>query len=231
MENLLLQVSGLRVELGGQVILDDISFNLEKGKMLAIVGPNGAGKTVLFRALLNMVPYTGKIRWFRKAKIGYVPQKLSVREIPLSVREFLSFKSRSNIENSLTLVGLNLSDILNKSISVLSGGQLQRVLIAWAIIDEPDVLLFDEPTTGVDIDGVEAIYKMLKELKERSGITILLISHEAHIIEEYSDYMLALNKCIIYFGESKNMADPNVQKMIFGEPVCLNILRTGVKNE
>lgn len=227
MENLLLQVSGLSVNLQNQVILDNISFNLEIGKTLAIVGPNGAGKTVLFRTLLNMVPYTGKIRWFRNVRIGYVPQKLSVRDVPLSVREFLSFKSSSNIENSLTLVGLNPSDILDRSLSVLSGGQLQRVLIAFAIVNEPDVLLFDEPTTGVDIDSAEAIYKMLKELKHKREITILLISHEAHIIKEYSDYMLALNKCMTFFGRSENIADLDVQKIIFGEPVCLHALRTG----
>ncbi|MBS7630760.1 metal ABC transporter ATP-binding protein [Candidatus Bathyarchaeota archaeon] len=231
MENLLLQVSGLSVKLQNQVILDNISFNLEKGKTLAIVGPNGAGKTVLFRTLLNMVPYTGKIRWFRNVRIGYVPQKLSVRDVPLSVREFLSFKSSSNIENSLTLVGLNPDDILDRSLSVLSGGQLQRVLIAWAIVNEPDVLLFDEPTTGVDIDSEEAIYKMLKELKQKREITILLISHEAHIIKEYSDYMLALNKCMTFFGRSENIADLDVQKIIFGEPVCLHALRTGGNND
>jgi len=226
MESLLLQVSDLSVKLQNRVILENISFNLEKGKTLAIVGPNGAGKTVLFRTLLNMVPYSGKIRWFRDVKIGYVPQKLSVKDVPISVREFLSFKSSSNIENSLTLVGLNPDDILDRSLSVLSGGQLQRVLIAWAIANEPDVLLFDEPTTGVDIESEEAIYKMLNELKEKRGITILLISHEVHIIKEYSDYMLALNKCMTFFGRSENIGDLNVQKIIFGEPVCLSILRT-----
>jgi len=226
MESLLLQVSDLSVKLQNRVILENISFNLEKGKTLAIVGPNGAGKTVLFRTLLNMVPYSGKIRWFRDVKIGYVPQKLSVKDVPISVREFLSFKSSSNIENSLTLVGLNPDDILDRSLSVLSGGQLQRVLIAWAIANEPDVLLFDEPTTGVDIESEEAIYKMLNELKEKRGITILLISHEVHIIKEYSDYMLALNKCMTFFVRSENIGDLNVQKIIFGEPVCLSILRT-----
>ena len=94
-------------------------------------------------------------------------------------------------------------------------------MIAWAIIDGPDVLLFDEPTTGVDIDSEEAIYKMLMELKEEKAITILLISHEVHIVRDYSDYMLALNKCVTFFGESKNIADPDVQRIIYGEPVCL----------
>lgn len=89
------------------------------------------------------------------------------------------------------------------------------------MIDKPNVLLFDEPTTGVDVDSQEAIYKMLDELKEENEITILLISHDLHVIQEYTDYMLALNRCVTFFGESKKIADPEVQKIIYGEPVCL----------
>ena len=92
------------------------------------------------------------------------------------------------------------------------------MLIAWAIIDNPDVLLFDEPTAGVDLGSVEAIYKMLDELKKRREITILLISHDVHIIRDYSDYMLALNRCVTFFGKSKNIGDLRVQRRILGEP-------------
>jgi len=218
----ILNVSNLSVNLQNQVILDHLSFKLMRGTTLAIVGPNGAGKTMFFRTLLGLVPYSGKIEWVNKAKIGYVPQRLSVSDIPISVKEFLSFKNASNMENSLSSVGLDSEEILNKSLSVLSGGQLQRVLIAWAIIDKPDVLLFDEPTTGVDLDSEEAIYGMLSELKKKNEITILLISHDLHIVRHYSDYMLALNKCVTFFGESKSIMDEKVQRIIYGEPVCLH---------
>lgn len=217
----ILRVANLSVRFANQTVLDNIDFELKKGATLGIVGPNGAGKTVFFRTLLNLVPYSGKIEWIGKVKIGYVPQRLSANDIPISVKEFLSFKKRSEIENSLGLVGLDNKDVLNKSLTVLSGGQLQRVLIAWAVIDKPNVLLFDEPTTGVDVDSQEAIYKMLDELKEENEITILLISHDLHVIQEYTDYMLALNRCVTFFGESKKIADPEVQKIIYGEPVCL----------
>jgi len=218
-DDYILKISNLSVKFPNETILDNISFELKKGTTLAIVGPNGAGKTTLFRVLLNLVPYTGKIEWTDKVKIGYVPQRLSVSDIPISVNEFLSFKSASNIEDSLSSVGLDTS-ILNKSLGVLSGGQLQRVLIAWAIIDKPNVLLFDEPTTGVDLDSEEAIYKMLHELEKKSEITILLISHDIHIIRDYSDYMLALNKCLTFFGESKEIMNPDLQRTIYGEAVC-----------
>jgi zinc transport system ATP-binding protein len=217
----MLEVSNLSVTVANQIILENISFELKKGATLAIVGPNGAGKTMFFRTLLNLVPYTGKIEWINKVKIGYVPQRLSASDIPISVKEFLSFKNHSNIEEPLKLVGLNSKDILNKTLGILSGGQLQRVLIAWAIKDKPDVLLFDEPTTGVDIDSEEAIYKMLNDLKKENEITILLISHDIHVVREFSDYMLALNKCVTFFGESKSIMDEKVQRIIYGEPVCL----------
>jgi len=217
----ILKVSNLGVKFPNQTILDNISFELKRGATLAIVGPNGAGKTMLFRTLLNLVPYTGKIEWVDKVKIGYVPQRLSASGIPISVKEFLSFKSPRNIEDPIKLVGLDSKGILNKSLGVLSGGQLQRVLIAWAIIDKPNVLLFDEPTTGVDLDSEEAIYNMLNELKKENEITILLISHDLHIVRDFSDYMLALNGCVTFFGESKSIMDENVQRIIYGEPVCL----------
>jgi zinc transport system ATP-binding protein len=215
-----LKVSNLSLEVANQKILDNINFKIKKGATLAIVGPNGAGKTMLFRALLNMVDYTGKIEWGEKVKIGYVPQILSVRDIPISVKEFLSFKNISDIDSSLASVGLDNRGVLNKSLSALSGGELRRVLIAWAIIDEPNVLLMDEPTTGVDLDSEEAIYGMLKRFSVKNKITLLLISHDLHIVREYSDFVLALNKCMVFFGESKEIMNPSTQKLIYGEHVC-----------
>jgi zinc transport system ATP-binding protein len=222
LDNFILRVSSLSIEVSNQKIIDNLSFETKRGVTLAIVGPNGAGKTTLFRALLNLIPYRGKIEWSEKVKIGYVPQILSVRDIPISVREFLSFKneSESDITAVLASVGLDSEAVVNKSLGVLSGGQLRRVLIAWAIVDKPNVLLFDEPTSGVDLDSEEAIYGMLKRLTEQNKITLLLISHDLHIVREYSDYALALNKCLIFFGESKEVMNPAIQKLIYGEPIC-----------
>ena len=219
----ILRVMNLSVEISNQRILDNVNFNIKKGTTLAIIGPNGAGKTTLFKAMLNLVHYTGKIEWTEKVKIGYVPQILSVRDIPISVKEFLSFKNETNIDHFITAVGLDPKEVLDKSLSTLSGGQLRRVLIAWAIIDKPDVLLFDEPTSGLDIGSEEAIYGMLKRLTAEKKITLLLISHDLHIVREYSDQVLALNRCTVFFGESKNAMNPSIQKIIYGEPVCTEV--------
>jgi len=220
-DDYVLKVSNLRVKLQDQIILDNVNFKLKRGTALAVVGPNAAGKTVLFKALLNLMPYSGKIEWANNVKIGYVPQNIAVDDIPISVRDFLSFKSHESVDSSLGTVRLDDKNVADKTLGVLSGGQLRRVLIAWALADDPNVLLFDEPTTGVDHDSEEPIFATLNELKEKRRITILLITHDVHIIREYSDYFLALNKCVTFFGESKEIMNPEIQKIIYGETVCI----------
>src|SRR3990170_1158020 len=199
----ILHVSNLNVRLQNQDILDNITFSVKKGTTLAILGPNGAGKSVLFRVLLNLLPHEGKVEWAEKVKIGYVPQNVAVSDIPISVREFLSIgKNKCDPEAALSLVKLNNTKILEKRLGILSGGELRRVLIAWALIDDPNILLLDEPTTGVDVGSEEPIFLMLDGIKKSRKMTILLITHDIHIVQEYSDYLLALNKCVTFFGNS-----------------------------
>ncbi|MCJ7793651.1 metal ABC transporter ATP-binding protein, partial [Candidatus Bathyarchaeota archaeon] len=207
-----LKVSNLKVELQNQIILEHVNFEIKRGTTLAIVGPNGAGKTVLFKALLNLLPYTGTIEWAEKIKIGYVPQEISVKDIPISVKEFLSYKNHADVESALAAVRLSDKSLLNKSLGVLSGGQLRRVLIAWAIIDNPNVLLFDEPTTGVDVGSEESIFVMLDALKKEKNITMLLITHDIHLVKEYTNQLLGLNKCATYFGDAQKIAEPALQQ-------------------
>ena len=219
----ILKVSNLKVELQNQIILEHVNFKIKKGTTLAIVGPNGAGKTVLFKTLLNLLPHTGKIEWAEKTKIGYVPQNISVKDIPISVKEFLLYSGNgADVEGALNAVRLNDAGVANKSLGVLSGGQLRRVLIAWAIIDKPNVLLFDEPTVGVDVGGEESIFVMLDELKKKTNITMLLITHDIHLVKEYTDKLLGLNKCMTFFGDSQQIAEPSLQQKIYGETVCMN---------
>ena len=221
----ILKVSNLTVKLQNQVILDNISFNVKKGTTLAILGPNGAGKTVLFRTLLNLVPHTGSIEWAEKVKIGYVPQYVTVSDVPISVKEFLSMGNAVDFENSLSMVKLKDKNILNKRLGVLSGGQLRRILIAWALNDNPNVLFLDEPTSGVDMDSEEPIYLMLNEIKKTQKITIFLITHNIHIVQEYADDLIALNKCVTFCGPSEELAKPETQRLIYGETVCVETIR------
>jgi zinc transport system ATP-binding protein len=225
-EDHLLRVSNLNVKLQNQIILDNINFSVKKGTTLAILGPNGAGKSVLFRALLNLLPYTGNVEWTEKVRIGYVPQNVAVSDIPLSVKEFLTIgKNATDPENALRLVKLYDKSVLNKRLGALSGGQLRRVLIAWALVDEPNILFLDEPTNGIDVGSEEPIFLMLNDIKKNKKMTTLLITHDIHIVKEYSDYLLALNKCVTFFGKSEEIASLATQRAIYGEPVCVESLK------
>ncbi len=217
----LLAVSHLTVKEHGKTILNDVTFSVKRGTTLGIVGPNGAGKTTLFRALLNLVSYTGRVEWDGKVKIGYVPQRFIVTDIPISVGEFLSFKCKTGLEECLHAVDLEGTDVIKKPLSVLSGGEMQRVLIAWAIVDHPDVLLFDEPTSSVDIGGEALVYQTLNKIEKGFGITVLLISHEIDVILRYSDSALALNKTVTYFGDSKGLSNPELLSRIYGTETLL----------
>lgn len=221
----ILKVSDLAVRMQNQPVLEHLNFNVKKGTTIAILGPNGAGKTILFRTLLNLVPHTGSIEWTEKVKIGYVPQYIAVSDIPMTVKEFLSISGRVDLENALKKVRLTDLNILDKRLGTLSGGQLRRVLIAWALNGNPNVLLLDEPTTGVDMDSEEPIYLLLNEIKKTQKITIFLITHNIHIVQEYADDLLALNKCITFCGPSTEIGKPEIQRQIYGETVCVETRR------
>ena len=221
----ILKVDGLGVKLDDQVILHDVSFDLNRGDTVAIVGPNGAGKSVLFRALLDLVPHTGLISWTKNIKINYIPQRFTIdRDFPLTVREFLKFKTKSHHAILAALRSVGITDehhiqhhLLNQRLGWLSGGQIQRVLIAWAIIDQPDVILFDEPTAGIDVGGEETIYHLIKKLKDEKDLTILIISHDLNVVYKHATTVLCLNKDMVCYGTPADALDPTALKALYGE--------------
>ncbi len=232
MEERILDVKDLTVRKGNHKILDRISFEVNAGDTLAVIGPNGAGKTTLFRALLDLIPYDGQIKWKQGIKVGYVPQKLYVdNDVPLTAKEFFQMKEKGlhKIREVLHSVGIFGEDrgesaqshILNNRLGDLSGGELQRVLIAWALLGQPDVLLFDEPTAGVDFVGEETVYSLLERLKKEHHLTIMLISHEIDIIRGFSTKVLCLNKERICFGSPREAINQETIDKLFGEEVHL----------
>lgn len=221
MENIILKVKNLNVVLDGEKIIENLSFEMKAGEVLTILGPNGAGKTVFLKALLGILPYQGEIEWRKEVKIGYVPQRLPfIKDIPMSVEEFFKLKesSEGKIKEILKSVGFGES-FLNKRIGELSSGQFQRILIAWALIRNPDVLLFDEPTTGIDIGGEETIYSLLIKLKEKSSLTILLVTHDLSVVFKFSDFVICLNKCPVCQGIPKEVLAPEILQKLYGEEV------------
>ena len=223
----ILEVKNVSVNLEREKILDNISFSVKRGEALAIIGPNGAGKTVLFRTLLGLFSHQGTVEWSRGVRIGYVPQKFFVeKSFPITVKEFFLLKSRrfwmpekgfiAHLEHELSLVGMG-RDILVRPLNELSGGQLQRILISWAMLNHPDVLLFDEPTAGIDIGAEETIYTILHKLQKERGTTILLISHDLNIVYRYADNVLCVNKAMICHGKPEDVLNPKELSHIYGE--------------
>jgi zinc transport system ATP-binding protein len=222
MENdFVLKVKNLKVRMDSQNIIENLSFQVKRGDVVTILGPNGAGKTVLFRTLLGLIPYEGEIEWKSGIKIGYVPQRLPfIKDIPLSVNDFFKLKKSSGKETKeiLNSVGFR-EDFQKKKIGDISSGQFQRILIAWALIKNPQVLLFDEPTTGIDISGEETIYNLLTKLKQERSLTILLVTHDLSVVYKFSTNVICLNKYLVCHGPPREVLTLESLREIYGEEV------------
>jgi len=214
----LLRVEHVSVSLDNEKILHDLTFKVDKGDVLIILGPNGAGKTTLLRALLGLIPYEGHVEW-QTQKISYLPpQELLARKNlpPLSVKDFFNFKnvSESKMAEYLQSVGLDAT-VLAKQFNTLSTGQFQRMLIAWALVDEPEVLIFDEPTSGIDVGGEETIYSLLHTFWKEKNITIILVTHDLNIIWDHASQVLCLNKKKLCMGKPKEVLTPEQLKQLY----------------
>jgi zinc transport system ATP-binding protein len=223
MQNIL-EVKNLTVSFNDEKVIDNLSFNLKKGENLVVVGPNAAGKTVLLRTLIGMIPFEGEIKWQENVKIGYVPQKiLPEKNIPLSIEEFFNFKKidSSQIVKALKSVGINDLSILKKKIGLISSGQLQRILIAWSLIGNPDVLLFDEPMAGIDIEGEETIYNLLSKIEKERNLGIILITHDLSVVYKFADSVLCLNKKAVCYGLPQQALTPNSLNQLYGGEIKL----------
>jgi zinc transport system ATP-binding protein len=204
MDQPLLKVSNLSVILDGKKLVDKVSFELRPEEVLAVIGPNGAGKTVLIKTILGAIrPSGGTIEWAPDVRVAYLPQRFQVdRYLPMTVEEFLRLKnsSRKAIHHVVKLTGLS-EKWLKKGMAHLSGGELQRVLLAWALLKEPHIILFDEPTENVDVVGQESIYKLLHHLQDIMKVSIVIVSHDLHVVYRYANHVLCLNKEMICYGE------------------------------
>jgi zinc transport system ATP-binding protein len=235
---MVLEVDNLRVEFDGEIVLYDISFSLERGRIAALIGPNGSGKTTLFKAMLNLIPYRGSVQWAANVTVGYVPQRFSIpRAAPISVQEFFLLKARrfwwpsgqflSRVADNLANVGLSAS-ILAQPLGTLSGGQLQRVMVCWAMLSQPDVLLFDEPTASVDTGFGETIYQIMQKMRTEHDTSILFISHDLSVVSRYADVVLCLNRHILCQGPPIEILTPEILQNLFGEVSAYRHQHTGV---
>lgn len=219
-----LAVRNLAVSFGRRPLIHSLSFEVHRGDALAIIGPNGAGKTVLLRALLNLVPYSGTIVWAPGTRLGYVPQKIAAdRQLPIQVQDLLSAKARMLKLSDKEVVSIADAvelprDLLTASIGALSGGQFQKALIAFALLGDPNVLLFDEPTASLDELSEEQIYTLLAELQRTRSLTVLLVSHDLSVVYQSANKVLCLSKDTVCFGTPQEILTPQTLAAVYSAP-------------
>jgi len=214
-----LTVSNLQIAYEGNQIISDLSFTVEKRDILIFLGPNGAGKTTLLRALQDLLPYQGSVSW-NAQKISYLPpQEFLQRQNlpPLNIGEFYAFKTTDlkTIKTMISDVGLD-ENLLSHQFDELSTGQFQRMLIGWALLDNPEVLILDEPTSGIDIGGEETIYSLLHKFWKNQNLTILLVTHDLNIVWEYATQVICLNKQQVCMGKPEDVLTPEQLKTLYG---------------
>jgi zinc transport system ATP-binding protein len=227
--NTILEVEGLSIRFGRTQILSNVAFRVTRGASLAIIGPNGAGKTALFRALVGSLPSDGVVRWAPDARIGYVPQKLDLdRDVPITARDLLRARAaltrdkHSAMVQALGAVGLS-PDAGEAPIGTLSGGQFQRLLIAFALAGNPNVLLLDEPTAGVDEPGQERLHELIARLQGEQGMTVIFISHELSVVYRYATEVVCLAREQVCAGPPREILTPELLRQIYGAPLDFHV--------
>ena len=231
-----IKMNHLGVSFGEQVVLEDVNLHIHCGSLNAVIGKNGAGKSTLIRAILGDISHTGEIEFkdtkdgrMQKLKIGYVPQSINIeRNTPVSVYDliasyqfkypvFLPQRKKIREEICKVLSVFEAEDLIDKQVCNLSGGQLQRVLLSMAIMDEPNLLLLDEPVSGIDQNGMDLFYQTMEYLKNHYDLSIILISHDLDYVAKYADKVILLDKTVIKQGTVKEVFGSKEYEQIFAQ--------------
>ena len=228
-----LRIQDLTVKLGSNTILEDIDLHVHCGEMVALIGPNGAGKSTLVKTILGQTAYEGVISFSvpgqrsRKAKIGYVPQSpafdagdpVSVADLfacCMSKRPAFLGQSKAMRQKILDcLERVRSEELIDKRVGTLSGGELQRVLLALALEPLPNILILDEPLSGVDVEGMETLMDMLDEIRKEYDLSILMITHDFSMLPRYADQVVLLNRRLIRQGTPAEVLDSEEFRAVF----------------
>ena len=215
----LIGATGLTVRLGGEEVLHGVSLAVQPGEIVTILGPNGSGKSTLLRALLGILPLAaGQVTRAPGLRIGYVPQRLAIDpSLPMTVRRFLSLPARvADDRAAAALARVGVPEVGQRQMAELSGGQFQRVLLARALLAEPQLLILDEPTQGLDQPGEAAFYRLIEEVRAETGVAVLMVSHDLHVVMAASDRVICLNHHVCCEGTPRVVSSAPEYRALFG---------------
>ena len=228
------KISNISVKRGSKQILKNVNIHIHCGKLTVIIGKNGAGKSTLLKAILGEIPHEGSITFKnknneeKKIKIGYVPQKLDLENSPITVYDMVAsfssnkptflFKSKKLYEKIKEhLKDFGADNLIDRKVNRLSGGELQRVMLAMAMMSKPDLLILDEPISGIDKNGKKQFYKKIYDLKKSNDMAIILVSHDFEYVKKYADDVILLNQVIEKEGTPDEVFKSKIFIDTFGE--------------
>jgi len=223
---LLVQAKNIGLVIQNKTILEHINFTVKRGEIVTLIGPNGAGKTALLKLVLGLNhPTSGKIVLAKGLRIGYMPQALAVESLmPLDVAKFLLLSPRANkLKCAEIAAELTITHLLTSPIQNISGGELQRVLFARALLNEPDLLVLDEPAQGIDINGQAVLYQLISTMRTKLNCSILMVSHDLHLVIAGTDQVVCLNRHVCCSGHPAAVMQNPEFINLFGSKVAAEL--------
>lgn len=212
-------LSNINLQFGSTQVLQQVTVEFHRGCITTLIGPNGAGKTTLVRVLLGLQQPTSGVVWQQPAlRIGYMPQKLQIdKTFPLTVKRFLETsqcRDKSKMRSALSDVGAQ--NLWKQSIHDLSGGEMQRVMLARALLRDPELLVLDEPVQGVDINGQLELYSLIERIRDQRGCGVVMISHDLHLVMAATDHVVCINQHVCCSGHPEHVTNDPAFMELFG---------------
>lgn len=221
MSQRLVSFDKIGIDFDSRVLLDNIDMTIDAGEIVTLIGPNGSGKSTLIRTLLGLQePTRGKVVRDKGLRIGYMPQKLHIDPtLPLTVKHFLALVRHVDKKNILpTLEKVGIAHLLNAQVQVLSGGETQRVLLARALLNNPNLLVLDEPVQGVDVNGQVELYNLIEGIRNELHCGVLMVSHDLHLVMAKTDTVVCINQHVCCSGSPQHVTGHPAYQALFGIP-------------